>query len=86
MRAGFDEGVEMLARVADRVGIGDADAVEAERARFARKRGFQVKDGMLRHCDACERAATKQSSFAWRSDRFASLAMTIEASQKSRST
>ena len=41
--AGLDKGVEMVARVADRGGVGDADAVEAERERFAREVGFEVR-------------------------------------------
>ena len=37
MRAGVEEIAEMLRGVRDRVGIGDADAIEAERAGFARE-------------------------------------------------
>jgi len=37
----------MFSCVADRGGIGDADAVEAERKRFTREGGFQI-DGFER--------------------------------------
>jgi hypothetical protein len=48
--AGLDKGLKMFAGVADRVGSGDADAVEAERKRFTRECGFQVKGfGGLQH-------------------------------------
>ena len=43
--AGIEEFAEIFAGIADRVGIGDADAVEAERLRFARERGFQIGGG-----------------------------------------
>ena len=45
MRAGIEEFAEMFSGLADRVRVGDADAVEAERARFARERGLQVVGG-----------------------------------------
>ena len=40
--AGFDKGVKMFSSVADRGGIGDADAIEAERERFAGEGGFEI--------------------------------------------
>ena len=47
MRAGIEEGAEMPGRLGDRIRRRDADAIEAERARFARERGFQVGSGEL---------------------------------------
>ncbi len=45
MRAGIEEFAEIFAGIADRVGIGHADAVEAERGRFARERRLQIGTG-----------------------------------------
>ena len=56
MGAGFEEFVEMLAGLRDRVGIGDADAIEAERAGFMRKRGLEVVAGELDGLDQKSRS------------------------------
>ena len=45
MRAGIEEFAEIFSGVADRVGIGHADAIEAERLRLARERGLQIGGG-----------------------------------------
>ncbi len=45
MRAGIEEFAKIFAGSADRVGIGDADAVEAERLRLALERGLQIGGG-----------------------------------------
>ena len=45
MRAGIEEFAEIFAGVADRAGIGHAEAIEAERLRFARERGLQIGGG-----------------------------------------
>jgi hypothetical protein len=42
MAAGIEEFSEMLAGLAKHAGIGDAEAVEAERSRLACERGFDV--------------------------------------------
>ena len=42
MAAGIEEFAEMRAGLAEHAGIGDADAVEAERSRLARERGLDV--------------------------------------------
>ena len=41
MLAGGEESVEMPCRIRDRIGIGNAHAIEPERARFASQRGLQ---------------------------------------------
>jgi len=45
MRAGIEEGAEMPGGIRDRIRTRNADAIEAERARFGRERGFQVGRG-----------------------------------------
>ena len=45
MRAGIEEFAEIFAGIADRAGIGHADAIETERLRFALERGLQVISG-----------------------------------------
>ena len=42
MGAGFEEFAEMLAGMRDRIRIGDADAIEAERAGFVLERGPEI--------------------------------------------
>jgi hypothetical protein len=43
MRAGFKELAKILSGRRDRVGTGDADAIESEGARFAHQRSFQIR-------------------------------------------
>ena len=45
MRAGIEEFAKIFAGIADRVGIGHTDAVEAERLRLAHERGLQIGGG-----------------------------------------
>lgn len=45
MRARFDEGVKMTTRVADAVGRGYTEPIEAERAGFGRERQLQLSAG-----------------------------------------
>ena len=45
MGAGLEEFAEMICCLRDRVGLGDADAIEAERFGLARQRGFQFGAG-----------------------------------------
>jgi len=40
MLAGGEESVEMLCRIRDRIGIGNAHAIESERVRLAGERGL----------------------------------------------
>ena len=42
MLAGGEESVEMLCRIRDRIGIGNAHAIESERVRLAGERGLQI--------------------------------------------
>jgi len=45
MRATVEEGAKMPGRLGDRVRTRNANAIESQRARFARERGFQVGSG-----------------------------------------
>ena len=45
MGAGLKELMKMFPGLSDRFGTGDADAIEAERARFMRQRGLEVFAG-----------------------------------------
>jgi hypothetical protein len=42
MAAQVEELAEIFGRTADRAGIGDTDAVKAERAGFVLERGFEI--------------------------------------------
>jgi hypothetical protein len=50
MRAGIEEGAEMFACIRDRIRSGDANAIESERAGFARERGPQIGGRELGVC------------------------------------
>jgi hypothetical protein len=50
MRAGVEEAAEMLRGIRDRTRIGDADAIETERARLMDKRGLQIGGRKLEGC------------------------------------
>ena len=45
MRAGIEEFAKIFAGIADRIGTGHADTIEAERLRFALERGLQIGAG-----------------------------------------
>jgi hypothetical protein len=50
MCAGVEEAAEMLRGIRDRTRIGDADAIESERARFMDKRCLQIGGRKLEGC------------------------------------
>ena len=54
MAAGIKELAEAQTRFADRIRIGDADAVEAERGGFARERGLDF--GGSEFCDRAQKS------------------------------
>jgi hypothetical protein len=50
MRAGVDESAQVPTNADNCIGIGDAYAIETQRARFAGQRGFQLLAGELDGC------------------------------------